>query len=227
MTESLKSLRVRHLFLMAAFFCLFGAVDVRAESRHVNAEYQIKAGFIYNFMQFIHWPTDSFSNPSDALVLGVYGEIPFGKQLNCLEGRMIRGRPVRVVEVSDLSEVSHCHMIFIPKQKKRQIEAVLNQLRGTSVITVGEQPGFSAAGGTINLQIGKQKHMGFEINMSSARHGNVRISSKLLKLAVIVEGDIPDGADGHIFLRMMYAERNGHADEPLAFRYRGGIRVGG
>lgn len=134
---------------------------------------------------------------------------------------MVRGRPVRVVEVSDLSEVSHCHMIFVPKQKKRQMEAVLNQLKGASVITVGEQPGFSAAGGTINLQIGKQKHMGFEINLSSARHVNVRISSKLLKLAVIVEGDIPDGA----FLRMMYAGRNGRADEPLALRYRGGVLV--
>jgi len=227
MSESLKSLRVRHLFLMAAFFCLFGAADVRAESRLVEEEYQIKAGFIYNFMQFIRWPPHSFSSPSDALVLGVYGSNPFGEKLKCLEGRMVRGRPVRVVEVSDLSKVLHCHMIFVPKQKKRQMEVVLNQLRGTSVITVGEQSGFSAAGGTINLQIGERKHMGFEINMSSARHGNVRISSKLLKLAVIVEGDIPDGADCHIFLRMMYAGRNGRADEERVLRYRGDIRVGG
>ena len=44
-------------------------------------EYQLKAVFLYNFAQFVDWPSNSFNGDDAPLVIGIMGEDPFGAYL--------------------------------------------------------------------------------------------------------------------------------------------------
>ena len=65
-------------------------------------------------------------------------------------------------------------------------------LEGHSVLTVSDMEGFAQQGGVINLVIRNQR-LGFEINEDAAQRANLKISSKLLKLAKVVK----DKEGGH------------------------------
>src|SRR5688572_2456800 len=45
-------------------------------------EYQVKAVFLYNFAQFVEWPTTAFPTAETPLVIGVLGDDPFGGYLD-------------------------------------------------------------------------------------------------------------------------------------------------
>src|SRR5881296_3853751 len=61
------------------------------------AEYQIKAVFLFNFAQFVDWPTNAFSEAQAPLVIGVLGEDPFGVYLDeTVRGEKVNNRPVAV-----------------------------------------------------------------------------------------------------------------------------------
>ena len=51
---------------------------------------------------------------------------------------------------------------------------------------MGESPGFASGGGGINFFI-EGKRMRFEINPEATKRANLRVSSKLLRLARVVE----------------------------------------
>jgi hypothetical protein len=50
----------------------------QAESR----EYQIKAAFLVNFMQFVTWPSTIFTREDAPFCIGVLGDDPFGRALD-------------------------------------------------------------------------------------------------------------------------------------------------
>ena len=47
-----------------------------------SPEYQVKAVFLFNFAQFVDWPSKAFPEPQTPLVIGVVGEDPFGPYLD-------------------------------------------------------------------------------------------------------------------------------------------------
>ena len=62
---------------------------------------------------------------------------------------------------------------------------ILRACRSKPVLLMGEQPGFSAAGGTVTFYSEEQRIL-FEINQASAERAGLAVSSQLLKLARIV-----------------------------------------
>ena len=76
-------------------------------------------------------------------------------------------------------------MVFIPGTEKAQQETIVRSLKGFHTLTVGESEGFAALGGIINLIV-EGDQLRFEINPLAADHAGLKISSKLLSLAKIV-----------------------------------------
>ena len=65
------------------------------------------------------------------------------------------------------------------------MEGVIEYLKGRHVLTIGETTDFARMGGVINFIRVKNK-IRFEINVAAAKQANLKISSKMLKLAKIV-----------------------------------------
>lgn len=178
-----KRRRTRRVFrgvLLATLLALLGnglSIQVQAQAD----EYQVKAAFIFNFAKFVDWPGDAFSDGND-LVVGVVGDDPFGGTLDRLNGSTANGRRLRIKRLRFGDNLRACHILFISKSEARNLSKILDSLKGTSVLTIGEMPQFNQSGGMIRFVIQNNK-VRFEINAAAATQARVRISSKLLALS--------------------------------------------
>ena len=147
-------------------------------------EYQLKAAFLYNFAKFIDWPPEAFADGKAPFVFGILGDNPFGNDLErTVAGKTINDHPVSVQIFHTAAEAGHCQILFISNSEKKHFSEILQSLHGNPVLTVGETDEFMQAGGMINflLQDGKIR---FQINDDAAKAARLKISSKLLSLAV-------------------------------------------
>ena len=74
-------------------------------------EAQLKAGFLYNFAQFVEWPTPTVED--DPFVIGVMGDVNFDGALEQMQGREVNGRKIAVQFVDEQDDVSGCAILFI------------------------------------------------------------------------------------------------------------------
>jgi hypothetical protein len=150
----------------------------------------IKAAFLYNFAKFTEWPLDSAGKADDPLTLCVVGEDPFGNILNeTIEGKTVRGRRLVIWRLRSGEDLKDCQIAFISSRERSQMQATIERLKGTGVLTVGDGEGFAALGGVINFKMVDNK-VHFDVNVDAAERAKLKISSKLLSLAKIVkDGD--------------------------------------
>jgi hypothetical protein len=150
-------------------------------------EYERKGAFLLSFASFVEWPSQSQLGVKDEMRVCVLGSGEVTSILSeVLQGRRAGSRDVMVRRVNDLGGVTWCRIFFVTKSAAKESENVLNSLGAASILTVGETKGFAENGGMVNF-IGHRKKLRFEINERAARRAGLRISSKLLRLAELVE----------------------------------------
>jgi hypothetical protein len=150
------------------------------------SEYQIKAAFLFNFAKFVEWPPAAFPGASSPFVIGVLGENPFGGDLErTIRGKTVGNRRFVIKEVASMAEARDCHILFISTSERKRLAEVLEALRGVSVLTVGEMDGFTEGGGMINFaREARGTRVRFQVNNEAAKKAGMKISSKLLSLAL-------------------------------------------
>lgn len=151
-------------------------------SQPVALEYQVKASYLYNFIQFIAWPKEVFGNDGK-FNLCVVGAERFGKALDAFAGERVEGREIAVrrMDRDAPARAARCHLLFIGGVEADAGPA--DALGEHGVLTIGETPGFLQRGGVINL-IEVRGRIRFEINQQAARQAGLVISSRILSLAV-------------------------------------------
>lgn len=165
-----------------ALFFLFSPMALFAQSK----EYQIKAAFVYNFAQFVLWPSTAFTNSSQSFEIGILGDNPFGKSLEeTVKGETIKGRPITIVESSRIEKLAGCQILFISKSAASHLDEIFQKLDSKPILTVSEDPGFLQHGGIINLyRDGSKVH--FEINPDAAEKSGLKLGSELLSVGKVV-----------------------------------------
>lgn len=145
------------------------------------SEYDVKAAFLYNFGKFIEWPDGAFASANAPLLIGVYGDNPFGNRLAIVvRGKTINGHPVVARQVS-FNELKSCQILFICRSEQKNMKDILAALGGSGVLTVTEEMN-SQSGIMINFIV-QDDRIRFEINNTAAEKVGLKISSKLLILA--------------------------------------------
>ena len=179
----MKRLAKTYAFVTLACLGLISAPVARGEESPPS-EYQLKAAFLFNFAKFAEWPSEAFTNATSPIVIGVLGTNRFVSDLEqTVRNKTINNRLLLVREIQSPTEATNCHILFISASEKRLPE-IFAALRGASVLTVGDETeGFIEAGGMINLVV-YEKKIRFQINNDAARNARLKISSKLLSLAV-------------------------------------------
>lgn len=177
------SIGLAFLPLLAAGTGLGGVA--RAGVQEPTREYRIKAAFIYNFARFTRWPAGSFSDREAPLDICIYGDDPFDGALDAVAGDTIRGRKVAVRRIAAIESSNGCHLLFISDSEAERLTDILAALTDRPVLTVGDMPNFTRAGGIINLKTNEEDKLRFEINTGIAKLSGLKFSSKLLSLAEI------------------------------------------
>ena len=148
-------------------------------------EYPVKAAFLFNFAKFVEWPADAFKGSDDPIGICVVGQNPFGSALQDLvRDKTVANRPFLVREAANAQQASKCQIVFVTASERKRFRSLLEDLRGHSILTVGEADDFVASGGIINFKL-KDARVRIEIDAGAAERARLRISSKLLSLAEI------------------------------------------
>ncbi|MEI6563024.1 MAG: YfiR family protein [bacterium] len=151
------------------------------------SEYSVKAAFLNNFIHFVEWPLSAFPDPGAALTIGVLGDDPFGPLLEqAVKEEKAKGNGVVIRRFKSVDDVTSCHVLFISRSEKERMFLILKRLEEVPILTVSEMEGFADHGGIVNFYI-ENNRIRFEINKESAYRKGLKISSRLLCLARIVE----------------------------------------
>jgi hypothetical protein len=158
-----------------------------AEAAGRPSEYEVKAACLYKFARYVEWPVGSFADDQAPVIIGVIGRDPFGPILDrIVAGKVVQGRSVEIERIDSVGKLKTCHILFISSSERLRLAKHLEGLNRASVLTVSELEWFARSGGMIRLKI-DQERIRFEVNVDNARRAGLRISSRLLKLATIVE----------------------------------------
>lgn len=162
----------------------------RAPGRE-QSEYDVKAAFLYNFTKFVDWPQQPGSR-QEPMCICIVGADPFGSSVDrIVEGKSVNGRPLVVRRLNRFEDAKACAIAFISTSEKARVRSILDTLKGSTVLTVGDTPQFAELGGVINFVL-EDNLIHFEINVDAARVQGLTISSRLLGLARIVRSKQSD-----------------------------------
>lgn len=179
------SLLILVLVLLQAQLLL--AVGQNPESKD-NLEYKIKAAFIYNFIKFIDWQDHGLPEKNSTIIIGVLGKNPFNNSFEPITKKKVKTKKVIVryfadfKKMTDKTSLKKCHVLFICDSEKEHLKDVINAVKDSCVLTVGEMDGLLKAGGIIKFTMHKKK-VRFEINLTAAQCAKLEIRSQFLKLA--------------------------------------------
>ena len=176
---------------LLSYVCVWLACSelAMAQEKQKFTDYDLKAVYLFRFTQFTDWPANAFTSTNAPIVIGIVGDDPFGKTLDdVVKGESVRGHPLVIKRLNSSDDLQSCQMLFICRNEKEQLPALLQKLKGNPILTMGDDDGFAESGGMVNLVLvdGKVK---LEINPAAAEQAGLQISGKALRLAHIVKSN--------------------------------------
>ena len=177
------------LSVRTAFICcqllaaLFSPLSGQCSEK---SNYQVKAAFIYQFINFTEWPAPASAADDNTITIGIIGPDPFDGFFKPVEGSEIGGRILvirRFPADTPLKKLEKCWLLFISKEldgKKRS--RIIHYLADFAVLTVGESDDFITQGGMIRLFL-KNNKVKFIVNRGAAARVGISFRARLLRVA--------------------------------------------
>lgn len=135
---------------------------------------------MYNFGLYVTWP-----DKPDPFHIGVLGKDPFGEVLDTIaKHRKLGGAPIKIHRFNSPADYKPVHLLFV--SETQLLEEVVRVIGTSPVLIVTDAEGSAQRGAIINFFI-ENSRVRFEINRRAADQAGLKISSKLLGLARIVD----------------------------------------
>jgi hypothetical protein len=170
---------IKKLSLLMVSCLLLQVTRAQNEEREAN----LKAAFIYNFTKYIDWDV---GNDGREFMIGVIGTSPImGALSEITRGNAVSNKRIVVKRINTPGEIRDCQLLFIPKESEYSLKRIL-EYAGKGVLVVGEREGYATRGVAFNFVIVNDK-LKFEANLKAIDLAGLKVSSQLLKLAIIVD----------------------------------------
>ena len=170
--------------------CAVAVLPVQAQ---VATAPELKAAFLLNFVKFTTWPVSVAPDGAD-LTMCIVGD---GRVVIALDavtaGQRIDAHGIVVKAMGDHENAQRCHLLYASGLRADQEQNLIDATRGKPILTASDSSTFMKRGGVAAFHVAGGR-MKFSVNPSAAERAQLRISSKLLSLAVIVK----DGDDAQI-----------------------------
>jgi len=177
--------------LLVSLLALIGPRTVRADESVEDREFQIKAGFLYNFGLFVHWPGEAARGD---FVIGVFGDssvVPFLQQI--ADRKTIGDRKIVIQRFAAIEDYKPCQILFLPRDAgakealpaDKRLAAARKRIGNAPVLLVTSGEGLAEKGANISFFV-EDNRMRFEINPDAAKRSGLQVSSKLLTIGKIV-----------------------------------------
>ncbi len=168
--------------LLGTTLLLSTALPAQQNSR--DKQYAFKAAFLFRFMEYIDWPNGA---KSATFSFAVLGKSPLTNQMITIANEQkVKNTKMAVREYASLDEIGNCQILFVPENCPIPIETILAKYAGKPVLVVTEREGLAERGAHINFILSDTK-LKFEFNLKAIDDGGIKVSSNLLKHAIIVD----------------------------------------
>ncbi|NRA61719.1 MAG: YfiR family protein [Psychrobium sp.] len=166
------------LFFLFCILCCIASNSYGASSR--DREYQIKSKLISYFIQFSRWkniPAQHFNFCTTNERVNTIVELGLDKKRwHNLSSKFIIVKP---------HEEEFCQVLFIDRDNTELWQEHLLKNKLINTLIIGEKQGFARNIGHINFFLADNK-LRFEVNNERLKSSNITLSSKVLRLARLV-----------------------------------------
>ncbi len=149
-------------------------------------DYEVKAALAFNFLKFVEWPPEAPVHSSPVIELCVFDAPSFARAFASIAGKTVGGKRLEIRQVEDLRQAAECHVAFLGRSKRSALPELSAALTARGVLTIGDSEGFAERGLLINFYL-EDDRVRFEVNLAAARSAGLKLSSRLLKLARLVD----------------------------------------
>lgn len=148
-------------------------------------EPELKAAIVFNLLLFMDWPPGREPSPSNPLALCVRSGSPLQAPLERLSGRAVRSARLEVRVLGLAAAGAACHAFFADGEEPERARTARLADAARAVVIADDTAQVSDAT-AVQLRRLESK-LGFDINMPALRHAGVQVSSKLLRLAKVIQ----------------------------------------
>ena len=151
-----------------------------------GSEERVKAAYLFRVLNYVDFPPRSGERAAAPYVVGVLeDEIVADDLAQLVAGKQVNGREVSVRRLAAGSPPGGVDVLFISRSERARQPTLLKQLRAAPVLTVTETAEALEQGSVMNFRI-VEGRVRFEISLPAADQAGIRLSSRLLALAVKV-----------------------------------------
>ncbi len=151
-------------------------------------EYKIKAKFLVFIAQAAsRLDTQPLALTGEPFRLGVFGRSPFEGYLSeVLIRKTVGGRPIELVFPRTPVEARTCHLLFICPSEASRYREILDWLKGSTMIAVGDDQAFMAEGGTVAFRLVGER-VEIWVSLGAAKRSGVSFEPSFLELVRVQE----------------------------------------
>jgi hypothetical protein len=173
--------------LALAVILVVAACTAAPAQEEPSDEYEIRAAMIFNMTKFVDWPNWRMADAGGKFVVCELGTDPVTPSLeNTFRGKVIFGRQAAMHRLAKTESAGGCHILYVAVSERKRFAELAPQLGKDAVFSVGYQDWFTSSGGLVSLPtVDDRVHI--QINLGAARQQGFTVSSKLLRLATIVQ----------------------------------------
>ncbi|MDB5888113.1 MAG: hypothetical protein JWM03_985 [Rhodocyclales bacterium] len=165
-----------------AFLC--GCWTATAQtSEHSEAEWQVKAAYLFKISGYVEWPPAAFKSAESPLQIGVLDADELAYYLSgIVAGRTTQGRSVNVLKLKRGDSLTGLGILFIGRSDAGQLAQILSTIKGQPTLIVTDMDEGLTLGSMVNFVLVDGK-VRFELAPKTATLSNLMISSQLFAVA--------------------------------------------
>jgi hypothetical protein len=168
---------------MKTLYILLIGIVLSLTGAKAQSHEKVVTVFLYNFAINGQWEPKPGQSE---FIIGVLDRGTISKELQSLAATKTVGTlKIKIVEFNNASDVSDCHILFIPESKSGALSAVAPKLGSKSTLIVTEKEGLAKKGSGINF-ITVDGKLRYELNDAELDRRNIKLSGKIKSLGIAI-----------------------------------------
>lgn len=176
--------------VLLVYFCLT-VVAAKAADGDADLGNRVKVAFLYKFTNYVEWPAAMFPTADAPIRIAVIGADQVAVELaTMVTGRTVQGRQLEIHRVAANEPIDGFHVIFFGAADAPGLRRAVREAQAQSTLVVTDFAGALELGSMINFTVAERRQK-FEVALDNAEKSGLRLSSRLLAVALRVRKGAP------------------------------------
>ena len=100
--------------------------------------------------------------------------------------KRVGSQVIKIIHYTDIESLEDCHILFVSENFAPDISKITREFKGRNTLLVSDKDGLAKKGSCINFYYADNKQK-MEINPGNIEQYDLKVSSRLLTLAKVIE----------------------------------------